>query len=250
MGAFFLTKRITVDSITCKVLLWDTAGQQQFQKLAKTYYSNAAAAILTYDVTQPSSLLRLRHWLDELQRNTAGRRIVIAIAACKCDLKAAPGVIEEARLLAQSCDALYVETSAKDNTGVHQLFSDTASRVLHWQAEAVTGTGQPIPVIVAGGQNDDDYAATAAGAKTSSTFRTLPKKRMMAPTTAASMPSLADSRATPETVTSEVMDPVEDSIVDVATAAAAQQSNSPSSNVLCEGSLMVCGTDDKNCSIM
>ena len=154
VGAFFLTKRITVhQTTTCKLLLWDTAGQAQFQKLAQTYYQQAAAAIFTYDVSQPQSLHRLRVFLDEVLQNTAGRRMALAIVACKTDLDATlhhPGLAEEAQQLAAAHHALYVATSAKTGEGVQSLFEQTAERVWQYQREAQVGSGLPIPVMVGG----------------------------------------------------------------------------------------------------
>ena len=154
IGAFFLTKRITVQEMTtCKLLLWDTAGEATFARLAKTYYQQAAAAILTYDVSSPQSLHRLRGLLEEVLTNTAGRRMVLAIVACKCDLDLclhAPGLKEEAQRLAAEHNALHVETSSKTNMGVQSLFEQTAERVWQWHCEAVTGKGLPIPVSVGG----------------------------------------------------------------------------------------------------
>lgn len=138
VGAFFLAKRLTVHSnMTCKMLLWDTAGQDQFQKLAITYYKSAAAAILAYDVSNSTSIQKLYYWLNEVQKNTADRRIVIAIVACKGDLEPIPGLEEDAQRLAASVNAIYVKTSAKDNIGVHGLFKLVAERVLEWHEEYV-----------------------------------------------------------------------------------------------------------------
>lgn len=154
IGAFFLTKRITVqETTTCKLLLWDTAGEATFARLAKTYYQQAAAAILTYDVSSPQSLHRLRGLLEEVLANTAGRRMVLAIVACKCDLEDylhAPGLKEEAQRLASEHGAIHVETSSKTNMGVQSLFEQTAERVWQWHREAVAGMGLPIPVTVGG----------------------------------------------------------------------------------------------------
>ena len=56
VGAFFITKKLTVSSgTTAKIQIWDTAGQEQFKRLAPMYYKNAAAAIVCYDVTSPKS---------------------------------------------------------------------------------------------------------------------------------------------------------------------------------------------------
>lgn len=73
VGAFFITKRIqTANGITCKIQIWDTAGQAQFRPMAPMYYRNAAAAIVCYDVTSAKSYKVMTEWLDELHRNVPG----------------------------------------------------------------------------------------------------------------------------------------------------------------------------------
>jgi GTPase SAR1 family protein len=217
VGAFFLTKRLTASNITCKLLLWDTAGQEQFQKLAVTYYRHAAAAILSYDVTNPRSLVRLRTWLDDLQRHTgivpvpnqntnihsnhlnnnnggggvngvsgvtgsggvgggsshhspmgiaAGRRqMVLAVVACKSDLPASPGLQEEARRLAASMGAIYIETSAKENINVGELFHAVSEQVLQtYQDSIAAGIAEPsIPVTVHGGVSHSSPSNAGGG---------------------------------------------------------------------------------------
>lgn len=49
------------------------------------YYRNAQAALVVYDVTKPSSLVKAKHWVSELQRQ-ASPGIVIALAGNKLDL--------------------------------------------------------------------------------------------------------------------------------------------------------------------
>jgi small GTP-binding protein len=67
VGAFFITKRVQTDSgITCKVQIWDTAGQTQFRKMAPMYYKTAAAAVLCYDVYNLNSFQCVKDWLEEL----------------------------------------------------------------------------------------------------------------------------------------------------------------------------------------
>lgn len=154
VGAFFLAKRLTVHhNVTCKMLIWDTAGNEKFRKLAITYYKNAAAAILAFDVTKESALNNLYYWLQELQCNTTSRRIVIVIVACKCDLEPARGMMDEAQKVAASIDAIYVETSAKENFGVNDVFKLVSERVLDWHNEYVNSgysTQLSIPVKVGG----------------------------------------------------------------------------------------------------
>jgi len=63
VGAFFITKRLSVPSagLTCKIQIWDTAGQEMFKPLAPMYYQSAAAAILCFDPTAPKSLDTLKY---------------------------------------------------------------------------------------------------------------------------------------------------------------------------------------------
>lgn len=129
------------------MLIWDTAGQSQYQRLAQTYYQSAAAAILCFDVGNPHSLLRVRQWIQELN-DKLKTPIVLTICACKCDLEAVQGLEDEAKTLAESLNAQYFSTSAKSDTNVASLFEATAERVLTWQEEAERGQRQALPITV------------------------------------------------------------------------------------------------------
>jgi small GTP-binding protein len=183
IGAFFLTKRLTLDSaLCCKLLLWDTSGQEQFQKLALTYYRQAAAAVVCVDLSSNDpdrALLALQSWLEQVQHNITSHRIVLVVAGCKADLVlSAPNASseggygssnapmshhhpfaleEQIRAVADRYGAAYVRTSAKNNQGVTQAFQRTASLVLQCQQEAASGRGRPIPVTLGGA------AAAASG---------------------------------------------------------------------------------------
>ena len=179
MGAFFITKRLTVPSVglTCKIQIWDTAGQEQFKPLAPMYYQSAAAAIVCYDPSNPKSMDTLKYWLDELHKNVPAGRIVIAMAACKCDLlhsnnnhnnpeqhtassstiptnntskQTAAASLQEVEDLAAQMGAIFVPTSAKTNENVTELFSMVAERVLQFQKQQQKG-GHSIPVTLGGG---------------------------------------------------------------------------------------------------
>ena len=152
VGAFFLTKRLTLESMTCKLLLWDTAGQEQFQRLAVTYYKQAAAAIVCVDLSGDvhEQLSRLQGWLDEVLHNTPNQRIVIVVAGCKCDLAATVGLEEGVKEVAHRVGATYFRTSAKNDVNVTEVFRHAAMSVLQCQQEAASGRGRPIAVTLGG----------------------------------------------------------------------------------------------------
>eukprot|EP00980_Cylindrotheca_fusiformis_P018791 scaffold6265_cov193-Cylindrotheca_fusiformis.AAC.11 len=131
VGANFLTKRLTVNGITNKIQIWDTAGADQFKRLAPMYYKQSAAAIICYDSSSPKSFDALKYWIGEIQRN-APDQIVIALCANKCDLVRNPDT-SAAERLAQESGSMFFSTSAKNNTNVNTVFEMVAERVLEIQ---------------------------------------------------------------------------------------------------------------------
>lgn len=157
VGAFFMTKRLQVSGLTCKIQIWDTAGQSQFRPMAPMYYKNAAAAIVCYDVTNPSSYQTLRYWLDELHRNIPAGSIVICMAACKCDLSPTRIDPVEAQALANAMGCMWVETSSKSNSNVTELFRQVAERVLQFREKAKRdGTLSSMVIPVTPGASIDE----------------------------------------------------------------------------------------------
>ena len=132
IGASFMSKLITVDNKPIKFQIWDTAGQEKYHSLAPMYYRGAAAAIVVYDITRKSSFQTLQNWVKELKQ-LGPENIVIAIAANKCDLKeqqeVEPSAARQYASTLESDGAIFVETSAKENTNVSQLFVDLSRRL-------------------------------------------------------------------------------------------------------------------------
>lgn len=122
IGASFLTKTIVVGEKTIKFNIWDTAGQEKYRALAPMYYRGSQACVIVYDVTSVQSYKSVSVWIRELQSH-APSDVVIALAANKSDLVNRAAVpVKEARALADSIGAVFIETSAKNSMNVNQLF--------------------------------------------------------------------------------------------------------------------------------
>eukprot|EP00697_Spironema_sp_BW2_P007141 gnl/Spiro4/21353_TR10431_c0_g1_i1.p2 gnl/Spiro4/21353_TR10431_c0_g1~~gnl/Spiro4/21353_TR10431_c0_g1_i1.p2 ORF type:complete len:215 (+),score=50.34 gnl/Spiro4/21353_TR10431_c0_g1_i1:48-647(+) len=129
IGASFMSKTLVVDDTAIKYQIWDTAGQEKYHSLAPMYYRGAAAAIVVYDTTKRESFNTLKTWVKELKQN-GPPNIVLAIAGNKCDLADQKEVdTDVARAYASEIGAIFLETSAKVDTGVGDLFV-SISRVL------------------------------------------------------------------------------------------------------------------------
>eukprot|EP00818_Percolomonas_sp_WS_P010983 CAMPEP_0117454606 /NCGR_PEP_ID=MMETSP0759-20121206/10890_1 /TAXON_ID=63605 /ORGANISM="Percolomonas cosmopolitus, Strain WS" /LENGTH=123 /DNA_ID=CAMNT_0005247803 /DNA_START=638 /DNA_END=1009 /DNA_ORIENTATION=- len=93
------------------------------------YYRGAAAAIVVYDITNYDSFLRAKQWVKELQRQ-GSPSIVIALAGNKCDLSDKRKVDpSEAQSYADEHGILFMETSAKNDKNVNDIFVAIAKKL-------------------------------------------------------------------------------------------------------------------------
>jgi Ras-related protein Rab-5C len=145
------------------------------------YYRNAQAALVVYDLTKPSSLVKAKHWVAELQRQ-ASPGIVIALVGNKLDLandgsganggiapgseNDAPGPevdgdgleanneeqesatsdarkisTREARGYAEEEGLLFFETSAKTGVNVVEVFTAIANSIPETSLKGARGGG-------------------------------------------------------------------------------------------------------------
>lgn len=129
IGASFMSKMIMVGGKPIKFQIWDTAGQEKYHSLAPMYYRGAAAAIIVYDITRGNTYKTLKTWVDELKLQ-GPKDIAIAIAGNKADLEDSREVDSAmAQAYAEDIGAMYLETSAKADTNVQDIFVRLSSRL-------------------------------------------------------------------------------------------------------------------------
>ncbi|KAF4442749.1 VPS21-GTP-binding [Fusarium acutatum] len=158
--AAFLTQKCNLPTRTIKFEIWDTAGQERFASLAPMYYRNAQAALVVYDLTKPTSLIKAKHWVAELQRQ-ASPGIVIALVGNKLDLTGDSGAAadgedgeegddsgdarkvptEEAQAYAEEEGLLFFETSAKSGHNVTEVFTAIANAIPETSLKSARGAG-------------------------------------------------------------------------------------------------------------
>ncbi|SCU88436.1 LADA_0E10132g1_1 [Lachancea dasiensis] len=149
---------IFVDSQHITLSLWDTAGQEEFDRLRSLSYSDTHTIMLCFSVDSRDSLDNVQHkWVGEIADHCEGVKLVLV--ALKCDLRnnteefaldsaITPGNIqqqqqqqqlngsgenpklisyEEGLAMAKKIGALrYLECSAKMNRGVNEAFTEAA----------------------------------------------------------------------------------------------------------------------------
>ena len=129
IGVEFGARLITVDDLQIKLQIWDTAGQESFRSITRSYYRDAAGALLVYDITQRESFNHLSRWLEEARSN-GNANMTIMLIGNKCDLEHRRAVsTKEGEEFAAEHGLYFMETSAKTSANVDEAFTVTAGAI-------------------------------------------------------------------------------------------------------------------------
>ncbi|CEG74010.1 Putative Ras-like protein Rab-2A [Rhizopus microsporus] len=129
IGVGFGTRFITVNDQQTKLQIWDTAGQESFRSITRSYYRGAAGALLVYDITRRETFEHLSVWLEDVRQH-ANPNTVIMLIGNKSDLESKRQVSrEEAERFAQENGLFFLETSAKTANNIEEAFVKTAEEI-------------------------------------------------------------------------------------------------------------------------
>ena len=117
-----------------KLQIWDTAGQEKFRSIMKTYYKGATGIILTYSITDRKSFQNVENWLKQIQIH-AFADVNVVLVGNKCDLTERDVTTVEGQQLAQKHSLQFFETSAKEGTNVNEVFYHLAKVIKTKQEE-------------------------------------------------------------------------------------------------------------------
>ena len=126
IGIDFKIKQINKGGESIKVSIYDTAGQERFQRIIKHYYRGANGVLLTFDISNKNSFEKLNYWIQDLKENADNiNDLFICLIGNKIDKEDKREVsIEEANKFAQENNIPYFEVSAKTGEGIKNLFDE------------------------------------------------------------------------------------------------------------------------------
>lgn len=125
---------VEVDGRKVELALWDTAGQEDYDRLRPLSYPDSNVILICFAIDSPDSLDNvLEKWISEVLHFC--QRVPIILVGCKADLRNNPNTIEQLRqqqqqpvstaegqAVAQKIGAQYLECSARTNEGVREVF--------------------------------------------------------------------------------------------------------------------------------
>jgi small GTP-binding protein len=132
IGIDFKSKPLKIGkNTTVKVLVWDTAGQEKYKGIVKSFYNKANGIILTFDITNKESFEHLDYWVQELKENAYLEDLYVVLVGNKKDKEGRTVTYEEAKKYSDENQfGGYFEVSAKSGEGINELFIDIAKNSL------------------------------------------------------------------------------------------------------------------------
>lgn len=100
----------------------DTCGQERYRSICSQYYAHVDGIIIAFSIENRNSFEELDKWLEQIKQN-ASSDICLILVGCKEDLKHERKVTyEEGLKYAENNNMIYIETSAKTDYNIKELF--------------------------------------------------------------------------------------------------------------------------------
>ena len=131
IGVIFSFKDVLIggdENKKVKLKLIDTAGEEKYRSLSKTYYKNAEVVLFVFALNNEESFAEITNWLKTFKENSNSIEIPKYLIGNKADLER---VIDKEQIeeCSQNNNLKYIETSAKDNQNIDDLFNDIANNL-------------------------------------------------------------------------------------------------------------------------
>ncbi|XP_075888191.1 ras homolog family member Gb [Nelusetta ayraudi] len=143
------SSQVTVDGRMVSLNLWDTAGQEEYDRLRTLSYPQTNVFIICFSISSPASYENVKHkWHPEVSHHCPG--VPILLVGTKSDLRndsdtqrklkeqnQTPVSHHQGTALARHIQALrYMECSALNQDGIKDVFSEAVRVFLNPQPAA------------------------------------------------------------------------------------------------------------------
>lgn len=118
------------DNTKVRLQIWDTAGQDKFRSVARSYYRGAIGLIIVYDITNTDSFSHLTSWLSEA-KSTARSECSVIVVGNKNDLEKERAVsTEEGKKFSENNNLMFLEVSALNGNNIQNIFGKLTENII------------------------------------------------------------------------------------------------------------------------
>lgn len=121
IGVDFLEKCINFEDEEVRLMIWDTAGQEEFDAITKAYYRGAQACVLAFSTVDHASYAEVPKWRNQVLKECGD--IPMVLVQNKIDLiDSATVTKDEAEGLSKRLKLRLYRTSVKEDFNVSTVF--------------------------------------------------------------------------------------------------------------------------------
>ncbi|XP_041357279.1 ras-related protein Rab-23-like [Gigantopelta aegis] len=153
IGVDFLERQIELNGEDVRLMLWDTAGQEEFDAITKAYYRGAQACVLAFSTVDRDSFEAIELWKQKVEDEVG--EIAMVIIQNKIDLiDEAMVQSNEAEALAKKLSLRFYRTSVKENLNVDEVFRYLAEKYIDQLNTVIEEEAVPQKIGTGLSQND------------------------------------------------------------------------------------------------
>ena len=122
-----------------KLQIWDTAGQEKFHSITKSFYKGANGIILIYSVIDNNSLNNVKKWMESIKAQVPDDVAVILVGNKKDDEEMRQVTAEQGEDMAENYKLPFFECSAKTGDNLDAAFDKLVKMMLEISQTAKKG---------------------------------------------------------------------------------------------------------------
>ncbi|CAL5970080.1 Ras-related_protein Rap-1b [Hexamita inflata] len=125
----FYRKQIDVDSEAIMLDILDTAGQEEFSALRDSYMRTGDGFVLVYAVNSSTSFDDCSKLRSQILRIKEKENVPMVLVGNKCDIEERDVTTKEGEELAKTFNCDFIESSAKENINISEIFVKIVKKV-------------------------------------------------------------------------------------------------------------------------
>lgn len=128
VGVDFITKILEIDNVKYKLFLWDTAGQEKFYSITKSYYRSVKSALICFSMENMTSFDNIYKYFRELTR--LNDKIIIQLVGTFSDSINTLITEEMINNIAEELNVDYFIVSNKTGENVDECFNAIINKTI------------------------------------------------------------------------------------------------------------------------